>query len=55
MIFDDSGMLVNPKSLTEFWKKEVNHTETCSKCGYTWISRARYSIRHICPHCGEGI
>ena len=55
MIFDDSGMLVVPKSLTESWKNGVNHIETCGKCGYTWISRARYSIRHTCPHCGEAI
>ena len=55
MIFDDFGMLVLPKNLIHSWKSEVNHKETCSKCGYTWISRARYSIRHTCPRCGEGI
>ena len=55
MIFDDTGMLVIQKSLIRSWKKEINHTETCSKCGYTWMSRARYSIRHTCPKCGEAI
>ena len=55
MIFDDSGMLVIPKSVTRSWKREIDHKETCSMCDNTWVSGAIYSIRHICPHCGEGI
>ncbi len=55
MIFDDSGMLVIPKSLIESWKQQINRKETCSKCGYAWISGARYIIRLTRPHCGERI
>ncbi|WMT51257.1 MAG: hypothetical protein RE471_09800 [Ferroplasma sp.] len=55
MTFDDSGNLILSQSVIETWKQEVNHTETCNKCGYTWISRARYHLTRTCPKCKEVI
>ena len=50
MTFDDSGMLVLPDDVKEVWKQE-EHIVQCSHCGYSYISRAIYKIRHICPFC----
>jgi predicted Zn-ribbon and HTH transcriptional regulator len=54
MTFDDSGMLVLPDDVKEVWKQE-EHIVQCSHCGYSYISRAIYKIRHICPRCKEVI
>jgi predicted Zn-ribbon and HTH transcriptional regulator len=55
MTFDDSGMLVVPTSVLDSWKQEVNHEETCNKCGYTWMSKARFHMTRTCPRCKEVI
>ncbi|WMT53538.1 hypothetical protein [Ferroplasma acidiphilum] len=54
MIFDDSCMLVLPDDVIEVWKQE-EHIVQCSNCGYSYISRAIYKIRHTCPKCKEVI
>lgn len=53
--YDNSGMLVVPTSVLDSWKQEVNHEETCNKCGYTWMSKARFHMTRTCPRCKEVI